>query len=666
MQTDLTEMVQDAEYAGLPRAQRERCHDALVCLETLPAGCRKTGPGGIFSRLARALACSEKRATSLYYAYRERQDWRVFVDGRTTARAKLELEGANSAVFKAWVMQRFEANQRSMERTISEIRRIFRHNTVTIPGFEKRTPGEIPPGCSATSLRNKINRAELDNIRLGLSKNAGAQVPVLTTRANLEPGQVIEFDDVWHDNLVVVEGQIVRVLEFGAVDVASGCRVHWGHLPALRGLKEDNPKTRAGLTQAHFILFLAYFLRYVGYHKDGVRLVMEHGTATLPERVRTLLEGSIPNLTIVMGGMHDNEQRLLNGYAGSRHGNPRTKTHIESQHNAIHNFLGHLPAQVGKDRQHHPESTYGMIKAQEQVELWRARLVEAGRSDLAGALQDHFLTMHHFSEILLTAYTLFNRRTDHSLEGWEKNTQLEYQVSPGVWMSTRQLTNNGANPLSPLIAAAARENPGLVREVKLSPAEVWERGKGNLERIPLTVYMDLLSMVGEGEKSFVRTPTVHGGHIVLQNKLVSPAPLYYRAECITPLGRRILLGDGEKVHVVLNPYAPEALVLLDERGGILGECPQAVRADLGNMEAIYEEVGRTRAENVARQTGQRARWQVERSRVESIHAANRAIMQQAGLAPRTTRAKALPSAQADVVADAMAASDIDVFGNLEF
>lgn len=661
MQTDLTPMLAADDYAALPEPQRLRCLAALNCLETLPAKARITGPGGILAALARALSCSMQTARRLYYAYQKRQDWRVFVDGRTTPAAQLETGGANSPRFIAWVAKMFETNQRSIAAAVADIHRIFLTGAAVVPGFETWTPGTIPPGCSETALRNKINRAELANIRLGLTKSQPRQLSVMLTRANLLPGQVYEFDDVWHDHLVLAGTQLVRVLEFGAVDVASGCRVHWGHIPATITETADGKK-RDGLRQAHFILFIAYMLRYVGYHKDGVRLVMEHGTATLPTPVRELLEAAIPGLTIVMGGMHDQEQKLLQGYAGSRHGNPRTKTHIESQHNGIHNFLGYLTGQVGMDRQHHPEATYGMIKAQEQVEKWRERLLQAGRTDLAGALQNHFLTMPQFSELLITAYTLFNARTDHSLEGWERNTQLEYQVAPGIWQPASLLTNNGANPLPPLIAAAAQANPALVRETKLSPRDVWERGAANLTRIDLPLYVQLLRMAGG---NFDRKTKVRGALITLQNRYISPAPIHYQAACITPAGRRILLGEGEEVRVVLNPYAPEALVLLDERGGILGECPQAVRADLGNMEAVYEQIGRTHAENVARQTAQRARWQGERTRVESIHAANRAIMQQAGLAPRTApRAKALPPAQADVVADAMAATDIDVFGTL--
>ena len=671
MQTDLTNMLTAPAYAALPQEQRNRCLAALNCLENLPAKGRLTGRGGALERLAAALGCSVKTATRLYYAYKRMGSWEVFVDGRSAQAARMETEGARSPRFAAWVAQVFEGNQRSTAAAVAEIHRMFRMGTVVIPGFERHPGGYVPKGCSESSLRAKIRRAELANVRLGLGKAAKAQVPALMTRANLLPGQVYEFDDMWHDHLVVAGGQLVRVLEFGVVDVASGCRVHWGHLPALR--KADTDKARQGLTQAHFILFLAYLLRYVGYHKDGVRLVMEHGTATLPERVAVLLRGAIPNLELVMGGMHDQEQRQLQGYAGSRHGNPRTKTHIESQHNGIHNLLAHLPAQVGMDRQHHPEGTYGMMKAQEQVELWRERLTQAGRPDLAAALQNHFLTMAQFSELLLVAYNLFNRRTDHRLEGWERNTELEYQVGPGVWMPASQLTAGGTQPLSPLLADAVRQNPALVREVKLSPQAVWERGKGELARIPLALYVELLALAStDREKSLGRTVRVRGGLVTVQNRLISPEPLHYQAECYTPAGRRILLGEGEEVRVVMNPYATESLVLLGERGEVLGECPQYTRADLGDMEAVYAQIGRTREVQVARQAQQRARWQGERGRVEAIHAANRALVAGVQGTPASSDgrtpssyAEATPlrnSGESDVVAEAMREAGIDIFG----
>lgn len=45
----------------------------------------------------------------------------------------------------------------------------------------------------------------------------------------------------------------------------------------------DDPKKRKALDNEMFRLFLANILYSTGYHPDGCLLMMEHGTANLPE-----------------------------------------------------------------------------------------------------------------------------------------------------------------------------------------------------------------------------------------------------------------------------------------------------------------------------------------------------------------------------------------------
>lgn len=642
-------MMADPAFAALPGEQRDRCRRALNCLETLPAKLSPTAPGGIGARLAAAIGCSSKTALRLYYAYKKDPRWQVFIDRRTTPAAQLAQGGANCARFKAWVMTMLENGQRTTAQMIEYIQQTLVHSTAVVPGFEKHPGGFIPAGCSATALRGKIKRWQLDNVRRGLFVNKQHQRSVLKTRAGLPCGAVYEFDDMWHDHIVVMEGQMVRVLEFGALDVASSCRVHWGHIPALMR-KTDTKEKRDNLTRAHFILFLAYLLRYVGYHKDGVRLVMEHGTATLNKQQAEYLQAAVPGLEVVMGGFHDAEQKKLGGYADARHGNPDTKGRIERSHSGIHDLLAYLPGQVGKDRQHIQAATYGRQKEQAQVERWRERLTESGRPDLAAALCNHFLTFSQFSALLVLAYVGWNGRRNHSLEGWEANTVVEYQTAPNQWQPADRLN------ITPMMAELVKANPALVRTAKLSPTEVWERGKAELVRLPLPVYVDMLRWV----KDLTREARVYGGLITIQDKAVSPEPLRYEAELYTMDGRRLLLGEDERVRVVFNPYCTEALVVLDERGGILGEVPAVSPAAMGDMEAIHEQIGRTVAVNARRLVAQQGRWQGETDRVAAIRERNRALAVEGGLLP-APRQDGLPAPRRAARRAPAAPAGVDVF-----
>ncbi len=653
MQTDHAEMESSAEFAGLPRDQRDRVRALLNCLAALPEGYKVTGPGGAIARLAAAGAGSMGNARRLYYLYRDQRRWQCLVDDRCRPAATLALSGNRSPRFRAWVQQVVEQNQRKTAPAIQQIHTAFLLGNVSIPGYEQWPGGSIPAGCSASSLRAIIKRWELDNVRHGLKMNASAQIGPILTREGLKPGQVYEFDDMWHDHLVVMGSQHPRVLEFGAFDVASACRIHWGHIPSV--MREEDAK-KQGLTQKMFVLFLAYVLRYIGYHKDGCRLIMEHATTRLPAPVAKLLTDSLPRVTIDLGSITGESQVKLGGYAGQMGGNPRRKSGIENSHSGIHNLLGDLPGQVGRDRQHTQEMTVGRTHAQEQAEKWRRLLTEKGRSDLAALVQNHFLTFRQFSELLIIKYRLWNGRTQHVLEGWSGNTRLSYQLAPGIWTPEEVLTQGGRIPLSPALCAAIEGNPTMVREERLSPQEVWNRGHADLIRIPLSLYVEMLSDL----KHFGREATVRGGLLKVQDKLVQEDPLYYLAEIVSPEGRRHLLGEGEQVRCCLNPFATEALVILDAAGRILGEAPLYKRIPHQDEESLREQMGRVESFNARRLTQQQARWTGATQQALSTHQSNRALAEEGGvLRPRQARPALRMQSPRKAIARPLPEDDVD-------
>ena len=584
------------------------------------------------------------------------------VDGRALPPAEYADSGPRCERFRAWVVTMYEANQRSSRMAIRAIHSIFRHGGAIVPGFEDWPHygcGRIPTGCSESSLYALLqahSKRELLIARQGYKAAASMRLPVLTTRRGIAPGSLYMFDDVVHDHLVLVGGQAARILEFGCFDVASACRIHWGNTARIT----QATGKRQGLTQKMFVMFIAYVLRYIGYNLAGCTLVMEHNTASLPDETVALLKSSGLGISVRMGGIEGGRQRWIGGYNGQMGGNPRGKAGIENSHSPLHNLLGDLPGQVGKDRQHIREATYGVVKAQEQVERWRGQLRAMGRDDLADALANHILTYRQFNELLAIKYALWGSRTNHELEGWEDHTTIEYQTGPNQWTPAEVLTSGGTRPLSPVLVEAVRTNPDLVRERRLSPAEVWESGKGDLVRIPL--YVDLI----KGDKMFGQTVTVRGCLLTVQDKYVSPGKLHYLAEVYCD-GRKQLLEDGRKVRVVLNPYHTGTLIVLDDTGRILGEAPLYSKVSPLDTEALHEQMGRVDSINVRRDQLMRARYESEGARVAGINEHNRTLAKQGGVYGRRAQIAATSTqTPADKAAVTRAAnrSEIDVFEGL--
>lgn len=637
---NLDQLHLDHDFARLPHAQRERLHAWRIAMARIAPGTPVSTPGGVIDQLAAMLGMASGTVKTRFFNYRRHQDWRYLIDGRSLPATTFEEGGARCERFKAWVIKQYESNQRSLRETTKHILRLFAHGGEVIPGFEGRAASKVlPPGVSASSLGRVLKpyRQEIERKRQGLKQASKTMLAVRTTRKGMLPGQMYLFDDMWHDNLVLVGAEAVRILEFGALDFASGCRFHWGHTP--RVLKDEGK--RQGLTQKMFVMFLAYVLRYVGYHRDGVVLMMEKGTATLPDGMAEMLETSGMGISIREGGLTGMKQKMIGGYAGRIGGNPQAKGRIESQHKDIHNVLGYVPGQTGKDRQHIQEQTYGMIETQKLVEAWRTRLLELGKPDMAAALENHFLTHAQFTELLQIKYKLWNARTDHELEGWEGHTCIEYQVAPGTWSSVAELTDGGKYPLSPLLVDSARCNPGLVRERRMSPAEVWASRPDEMRRIPLWLYVDML----KSEQHFGKRLTVHGQLLTVQDKYIGPDKIHYLAEVHTDDGRVDRLRNGEQVYCVANPFDASGLIVLDEAGRIRGVAPHYTAVSPLDEEALYKRIGKVDARNAADMQLQRARWEGETDRVARLNEHNRAIAEEGGVYGRRPKKSALTPAQ---------------------
>lgn len=611
----------DPDWLALDMPTRDRVYCWLAALSDLPSGLPICGTGGIIDRLSKAMGCSKGLAKKRYYAWREDPgNWRVMVNGNTL-KSRTANTGVHSPRFIAWGKAILDKHQRSEQQGILEIQHRIISGREQVPGFEEWTKGTLPPGCSAANLRKVLARtkAEKQQGKWG-SRAAAAVLPyVRTSRVGLPVGGQMMFDDVWHDHYVTFAGKPVRVLEFGAHDVASGCRFDWGHMPFVA--LPDDPKKRKALDNEMFRLFLANILYSTGYHPDGCLLMMEHGTANLSEKyIAALHDRTGGVIRVGMGGMTGAGNALMGGWAGRGAGNPRYKAMIECLHSLIHNVLGALPGQSGRDRRQ-PESTDGMVAYQNQLCKTLPRLGE-----YADMLKSPFLDFYQFSLILRDVYAIINNRTNHMLEGWRECGHMirEYALAEGVWTPENKLPDptRGQAELQAwqAIRALVLADPSRLRETRLSPSAVWEQGKKQLWRIPLDLYVTLLGQ----EK--VRTLTVKRGYMTLQDKTLSPEPRIYHAY-YTDLddGRRHELAD-DKHDVVINPFKPASVIVLDKRGGILGAAPLSVAAPRHDEDAVKSQMGLISSRRADLMMDYKVRNTPARASVASIKEHNDAVL----------------------------------------
>lgn len=652
MDVDFERVYADPEYAALPEKQRDRVQRLLLVLRAAEPkpGSRKPrmcGASGLYGRMAAACPCSEAMARVLWERWQQSGgDWRALYDKRATPAQKLSASGRALARAKEEFRKLAEGTQRSTRAAIAAFRTLMENGE--IPGFEEYAgkAGVIPPGLSDTSLRECLRAADLKRKRLGIKAAMDELPSIFHTRKDLLPGQIYEFDDVQHDNYVKVGYQSVRVLEFGCQDVASGYILHHGACAAVRrGEKEDGmatpgkPGTRQGLDGKMALAFIGYVLRYIGFSAQGCLLKLEHGTTTLPQSLIEQLEGAGLGLRIVCGGINGWQQAKLGGYTGTPGGNPHNKSHKEQQWSTMHNMLAFAPGQTGKDRQHAPEETAGMLK-QAELANWLELALRAKRMhNLADCLYHPFFNFAQYMALLNQKYIEFNRRRDHAMEGYELR-QIPLYLTPAGWQTERELT--GGRSMTPEEQDYYRAHPDKWRMARMTPEEVWNTREDNEWRhLPLSLYVAIL------REKFLRKCEVRGGYISLQDRYVSEDKLNYEAQLYTPAGSRVPLENGTKLLCIINPVLDAPLVVISEDGRILGECAQVGRISPLDSELNAERMGRLRSLQVQAEQGQALRWEKETRIIHARQEYNKELARMAGVPLRPTPAqKKLTHAQA--------------------
>jgi len=410
-------------------------------------------------------------------------------------------------------------------------------------------------------------------------------LPVLKTRVGLEPGQVYEFDDVDTDAEVVMPGigKTARVVMFVGYDLSSGYRVS----SATRPEYASGESTRKdSLKEKEFRFMVADLLTNKGFHRDGVRMVVEHGTAAIREAVEKRIK-CIPiygdKIEIARSGIL--AEAVHAGYfKGDGGGNFRFKAYCEQMHRVEHSERAMLPGQIGQDADHRPESHAALAR-------YNRQLMEAVGATLSGQQRDMIrYSLMEYSEMCRVIEELADRiadRRDHALEGWEDKRVRMWRMDESMPWQPWEMIEQMPEDKRAAVMAFLSVNRQLVGSLPMSRREAWTAGAGALIRVPL---INLPLLLDERDAYDVRV--AQDGTFGFSDKFYwGRDKRHYHATCTNRAGFQQRLQPGRTYMFFTTPYHQDGVVVDRESGDILGVAPFYNRAPIYDRQAVIEAAG---------------------------------------------------------------------------
>lgn len=467
---------------------------------------------------------------------------------------------------------------------------IWDNKREVIPAYEdwQHWPRRPKGWSKKNMMKKKPSRLELTVMRQGIKSSAHLLPQVLSTRVGCQAGQYYVSDDNWLDTHVISGNQIVRPLQLGCVDIATGKLIHWGMMARMG--KEDGHHT--GLSERHMRMFVAALLAGPGINPTtGTTLIVENGTAAIraamEERLLRIFDGMV---TVHRSPMEGKMQALAQGFGGRAGGNPRSKAQVETIWNLTNNmYSAYFSAPTGHDRTE-PEYLHGLKEEQRLLLKHEGRLeiIDPQRALMLNHLMTTFEQLA--TDYAPRVYADLNSRTDHALEGWDRAGFMVPRIRFSATDDWQDL-NDSIPPerRQALLSIAASDAKRLLSARRMSPAEAWDLCMSRQAPMRKATQMEIVDLLSPdlSIKAHVR-----GAYIILQNREISAEKLYYEATITTPDGNRRDLHDGTDIRVLQNILAPNQLYVIDEKGRCLGIAPMVQRAAYNDTEAIKAAMGR--------------------------------------------------------------------------
>lgn len=592
-----------AEFAALPNAVKWEVLDLLDIIKQASSTAR---PRAALMEAA-ALNAHKGRGWSMkslerkFYALRNTRDWRVLVDrakitggGKSDWVTDLVVEAwrrycddAKRSYKSAWL--RMVADYRA-GRPIGDVD--WRLVWKAAPNLEgqpmpKTCPPNmpLPPGWSYHNMMRRQPRAvEKAAARLGRHAARKFVSRVHTTRADMPVGSQYEFDDMWHNTMVLFPGfpKAVRPQELSCIDIASAHKVAYGLKPRL----EDSTGKRQNIAERDMRFLVAHVLCNIGFHPDGCTLLVEGGTAAISKNLEAVLhEISSGAITVSRSGV--DRAVPLGKWGYETKGNPDHKAHVESWHNLAQNRLDNMPGYTGSNaRLDKPEDHAALMRVVDKTLAAACTLPPAA----AERLKFPVLDWKTFSDVVAEVYAQIDYSNDHQLEGWEGRSTRQWKAYPAdMWHSEAEflaLPENTRAALEPIIA-----QPGYTRVVPMSRAEVWEGGRRGLVRLPNYA----VALICGSDLAVPRE--CPPAEIVFVDKEVDAKPMIYRiASCTGPDGRPALLDERKTYLWLVSPFDTSVCYVSDTFGCYIGRCDRINVPSRTDIDAVHREIGRSAKE----------------------------------------------------------------------
>lgn len=413
---------------------------------------------------------------------------------------------------------------------------------------------------------------------------------VYTTRAGVEVGQILMFDDVWHNqNVNYMDAmKASRPLELCCYDVRSAHKTAWGARPRLW-----NPETQKheGIKAHEFRFFLAWCLcEEVGYRPDGTILWVELGTAAIDEDMEQILKAASNGaITVKRAALKDGRQ-ACSIFRSVGSGNPRHKARLEAHHSIAHTELAHIEGQVGRNADLCPEEVYGRDKANKYL----LKLAAVLPPEMASRLELPYMHWADYMELVVRAYDELSWRTWHKLEGWEacRHYTTKFRIPPFTDWVPLDAIMDGHPAQAEAIKAILEAHPEYCRIVPLSPIEVWTQHKSEMVKLPKSA-MPLI--LGPDNGIIRKCPDT--ADIKFGSRDLGPEPHIYSREYVDEDGiaRRLHSGCEYLFHV--NPFSrARELMISDKDGRYLGTSARIAVPCQADADAVQARIVQKRAE----------------------------------------------------------------------
>jgi len=451
-------------------------------------------------------------------------------------------------------------------------------------------PGNwIPMGARYENLQRTVKRQAdygffLAASRIGRKAAHDYVMPVLRTRVGLECGQLYECDDVQLDieTRLPGEGLIARPQAFVCYDIASGHLMGYAMRPAY---PDASTGKRSSLKEREFRYLHCDLLTNKGFHRDGTRIIVEHGTTA----IRESLEKRIKSIPIYGDLINYGRSGILAEavhaglFKGDGGGNPQIKAYCEQAHRMLHSALAMLPGTIGQDADHRPESHAALVRYEQSM----VKALAALPIDKLEGIMHGLLAYSEFSSLFASLIDRIFDSPDHKLEGWEDKRMVEFRLSETQpWMPTSKLSDMAGDQREAILAYI-HAHPEAVRNRRMSRREAWSIGSRSLIRVPMHE-MNLLLDPTDAKEVTVR----QDGILSFRDSFYwGEDSIEYYAQCVDRKGFQTALTPGQKYRIYTTPYHDKAVVCAMDNDAVIGVCNQYKRTPYYDQAAIVRAAG---------------------------------------------------------------------------